>query len=238
MPSISLSNQTYNYTIERQKRKTLQLKLISTNRLQIKAPKSMPLKEITNFIHQKEAWIKQKNALLQHADTTVELFNSTVTDGATLLFRGKKLTLTITISMKKPAIHIIADTLLINLYGNHPMPIDTFLKQWYIKQAALILEERTKFWCKELEVTVNRIMIKDQKTRWGSCSSLGNINYNWRIVMAPDATINYLVIHELAHRTFLDHSKNFWYLVETHCPDYIAQRLWLKQNGHILTRIL
>lgn len=236
MPSISLANQSYAYTIERQKRKTLQLKLISINTLQIKAPTTMPLKEITNFIYRKEAWIVQKNALLQ--DTDSKLIHSTLNDGANLLFRGEKLTLAITISLRKPSIHIASDKLMVNLYGNQPTPIDSFLKQWYVKQAATLLEEKTKFWCKKLSVTVNRIAIKDQKTRWGSCSSLGNINYNWRIVMAPDATIDYLVIHELSHRVFLDHSKNFWNLVETHCPDYIAQRLWLKQNGHRLTSVL
>jgi predicted metal-dependent hydrolase len=236
MPSISLANQSYAYTIERQKRKTLQLKLISINTLQIKAPATMPLKEITNFIYRKEAWIKQKNALLQDADC--ELLNNTLKDGANLLFKGEKLTLAITLSSRKPSIHINADRLMVNLYGNQPAPIDSFLKQWYVRQAATLLEEKTRFWCKKLAVTVNRITIKDQKTRWGSCSSLGNINYNWRIVMAPDATIDYLVIHELSHRVFLDHSNKFWNLVETHCPDYIAQRLWLKQNGHRLTNIL
>lgn len=235
MPSISLANQNYVYTIERQKRKTLQLKLISANTLQIKAPTTMPLKEITNFIHRKEAWIAQKNALLQYTD--YELPNNTLKNGANLLFRGEKLTLAITVSMRKPSIHISSDRLMVNLYGNQLTPIDSFLKQWYVKQAAVLLEEKTMFWCEKLAVTVNRITIKDQKTRWGSCSSLGNINYNWRIVMAPDSTIDYLIIHELSHRVFLDHSKNFWNLVETHCPDYIAQRLWLKQNGHILTRI-
>jgi predicted metal-dependent hydrolase len=236
MPSISLANQSYAYTIERQKRKTLQLKLISMNTLQIKAPTNMPLKEITSFIYRKEAWIAQKNALLQDSDC--DHLNTALNDGANLLFRGEMLTLAIRISLRKPSIQISSDKLMVNLYGNQPTPIDSFLKQWYVKQAATLLEEKTMFWCKKLAVTVNRITIKDQKTRWGSCSSLGNINYNWRIIMAPDATIDYLIIHELSHRVFLDHSKNFWNLVETHCPDYIAQRLWLKQNGHRLTSVL
>lgn len=234
MPSISLANQSYAYTIERQKRKTLQLKLISINTLQIKAPTNMPLKEITNFIHRKEAWIAQKNSFLQHAD--YEFPNNTLKSGANLLFRGEKLTLALTISMKKPSIHIDSDKLMVNLYGNQLTPIEPFLRLWYIRQASTFLEQKTMFWCKKLAVAVNRITIKDQKTRWGSCSSLGNINYNWRIIMAPDSTIDYLVIHELSHRVFLDHSKNFWNLVKTHCPDYTSHRLWLKQNGHILTK--
>ncbi|MBQ8597165.1 MAG: M48 family metallopeptidase, partial [Lachnospiraceae bacterium] len=80
-------------------------------------------------------------------------------------------------------------------------------------------------------VTYEDIRIKDQKSRWGSCSSKGNLNFNWRIVMAPEPVCDYVVIHELCHLVHLDHSERFWKLVESICPGYEQYKKWLKTNG-------
>ena len=81
---------------------------------------------------------------------------------------------------------------------------------------------------------VNRVTIKDTKSRWGSCSSLNNINYNWRIALAPMNAIDYLIAHETAHLRHRDHSKAFWNCVKTLCPFAESGRRWLKQNGGLL----
>jgi predicted metal-dependent hydrolase len=82
---------------------------------------------------------------------------------------------------------------------------------------------------------VGRILIKDQKTRWGSCSSKGNLNFNWRLIMAPPRVIEYLVIHELTHLEHPDHSKRFWNKVAKRLPDYAESEVWLKEHGRGLT---
>ncbi len=81
---------------------------------------------------------------------------------------------------------------------------------------------------------VNRVLIKDTKSRWGSCSGLNNINYSWRISLAPMQVIDYLVAHEVSHLRHRDHSKAFWACVKTLCPEAEAGRRWLKQNGGLL----
>lgn len=81
---------------------------------------------------------------------------------------------------------------------------------------------------------VNRVTIKDTKSRWGSCSSLNNINYNWRIALAPMNAIDYLIAHETAHLRHRDHSKAFWNCVKTLCPFAESGRRWLKQNSGLL----
>ena len=78
------------------------------------------------------------------------------------------------------------------------------------------------------------VRIKNQKTRWGSCSAKGNINLNLRLMMAPDPVIDYVIIHELCHLRELNHSLAFWALVESCCPDYRRWRNWLKQLGPCL----
>ena len=79
-----------------------------------------------------------------------------------------------------------------------------------------------------------RLSIREQKTRWGSCSSQKNINLNWRIILAPEKVLDYLIVHELAHLQQMNHSSAFWSLVETYIPDYRIWRKWLKDNSSAL----
>lgn len=108
------------------------------------------------------------------------------------------------------------------------------LEKWYRKEALLVIREKAKEFAKLLAVDFKDIRIKDQKSRWGSCSSKGNLNFNWRIIMAPEPVCDYVVIHELCHLVFMDHSVNFWNLVESICPDYRQYKKWLKENGRQL----
>jgi predicted metal-dependent hydrolase len=112
------------------------------------------------------------------------------------------------------------------------------LRRWYIENATHHFAEKTTFWAGRIAVQPAKISIRDQKTRWGSCSSRGNINFNWRIVMAPPEIMDYLVIHELCHMRIPNHSSLYWQLVEQFMPEYRQRRDWLKHNSRLLTRIL
>ena len=80
----------------------------------------------------------------------------------------------------------------------------------------------------------HRITIRDQKTLWGSCSAKGTLSFNWRLMLAPPAVLDYVVVHELCHLTHMDHSPAFWQAVAAVCPDYRIHRKWLKEHGHEL----
>ena len=82
-----------------------------------------------------------------------------------------------------------------------------------------------------LGVSLEEIHMKDQKSRWGSGSGRKNLNFNWRIIMAPEEVCDYVIIHELCHLQFMDHSTNFWSLVSEFCPEYQKQKAWLKEHG-------
>ena len=79
-----------------------------------------------------------------------------------------------------------------------------------------------------------RITIRDQKTRWGSCSGRGTLSFNWKLMLAPPAILDYVVVHELCHLTHMNHSRDFWQAVECVLPDYKERRQWLKEHGEEL----
>ncbi len=101
-------------------------------------------------------------------------------------------------------------------------------------QALKYIPGRVAYYAKLMGVTYGRITIRNQKTRWGSCSSKGNLNFNCLLMKAPKEVLDYVVVHELAHRKEMNHSQRFWKEVEKICPDYKEHVRWLKENGHRL----
>lgn len=100
-----------------------------------------------------------------------------------------------------------------------------------IQKAKKVFPERVSHYAEIMGVTYAKITIREQKTRWGSCSSKGNLNFNWKLVLAPDYVLDYVVVHELAHRKVMNHSKQFYTVVAQVMPDYEQARLWLRKNG-------
>ena len=102
------------------------------------------------------------------------------------------------------------------------------------ERAHRIIPERAAYYAKRIGVDYGRITIRHQKTRWGSCSAKGNLNFNCLLMLSPPEVLDYVVVHELCHRKEMNHSKRFWAEVEKAYPEYKAARLWLKRNGQRL----
>ena len=100
------------------------------------------------------------------------------------------------------------------------------------------IPQRVRKYAAIIGVTVGRITIRNQKTRWGSCSSKGNLNFNCLLMLCPEEVRDYVVVHELCHRKELNHSPCFWNEVARVMPDYPVRRKWLKDNGSALIRRL
>ena len=98
-------------------------------------------------------------------------------------------------------------------------------------EALKVIPERVEYFAKVIGVTYGKITIRNQKTRWGSCSSKGNLNFNCLLMLAPPEVLDYVVVHELCHRRQMNHSKAFWLEVEKVLPNYKEVRKWLKEEG-------
>lgn len=110
----------------------------------------------------------------------------------------------------------------------------TALERRYIAAAKDYFPKRAAYYAQFTGGSYSRITIRDQKTRWGSCSAKGTLSFNWRLMLAPPAILDYVVVHELCHLTYMNHSASFWKKVESVYPDYRNARKWLKEHGHEL----
>jgi predicted metal-dependent hydrolase len=109
------------------------------------------------------------------------------------------------------------------------------LERWYRTQARTEIAPRLARATKALNIDkATTLAIRNQRTRWGSCSTTGALSFNWRLLLAPEAVLDYVVWHEVCHLVVMDHSRRFWALVERHVPDYREPRRWLRRNGTAL----
>lgn len=107
-------------------------------------------------------------------------------------------------------------------------------KEWFIRSATEIIIPKAISIAKQIGVEFNKINILDLKFRWGSCTPKDNIHFNWRLIKAPIAVIEYIIVHELTHLLEANHSPEFWNRVSAQLPNYDKAKLWLKENGHEL----
>ena len=111
------------------------------------------------------------------------------------------------------------------------------LRQFYKRESIIYITERVKFWAKEMSSHPSKLSFREPKSRWGSCSSKGSINLNWRLILFKPSVVDYVIVHELSHLKHLNHSNDFWQHVQKFCPDYEICEKELKQN-HLLTQFL
>ncbi len=107
-------------------------------------------------------------------------------------------------------------------------------KDMIYMKAHQVFSRKALYYSRLMSVTYNRITVREQKTRWGSCSSRRNLNFNWRLLLAPDEIVDYVVVHELAHLREMNHSAKFYAIIESILPDYKNRQNWLKENGYRL----
>ena len=110
-----------------------------------------------------------------------------------------------------------------------PAPPPELLSKTDRMKIQLKIGKRVRHYCEAMGVTVGYVTVKNQKTRWGSCSAKGNVNFNYQLAFLPEELLDYVVIHELAHRRHMNHSRAFWAEVEKYCPDYLERREQLKE---------
>ena len=150
-------------------------------------------------------------------------------------FLGKDLMLKINISDEKKT-YIKNDYICLDLKNNTKINKEKIKKElelFYRSFSEKILKEKTLIESKKMNLKVKGIKVRSYKNRWGSCSSNGDISYNWKLIMAPDKIINYVIIHELCHLIYFNHSRDYWREVRKKLPNYRESKEWLKSNQYL-----
>ncbi len=156
-----------------------------------------------------------------------------LTANETIPYRGQ--TVKIIHTPEKPAKIEVKDGILI--VGGPLSGFETRLQNWLKKEAKLALSEAIEKFVDTLGQRPRRLMVRDTRSRWGSCSTRRTLSFSWRLIMAPPDILHYVVAHEMAHLAEMNHSPAFWIIVEKMCPDWKKSRRWLKSDGNSLMLI-
>ena len=198
--------------------------------LTVVIPGSQNIEQITDLLRKKRRWILDKLAEYGKAQSTAA--EKKLKSGDSIPYLGRHLKVAV-VERHDPStpvsVRLEKNRLLVNLDSQNGR-LNMALEWWYRQQAEILIKKRADELCSLLGVTYGRLSIRRAKTRWGSCSRKGNLNFNWKLMMAPEPVVDYVIIHELAHLKEMNHSKKFWNLVAEHCPKWRKHRQWLKEH--------
>ena len=195
-------------TIIKSNRRTVAIQVNSDLTVTVRAPRWISKREIERILKDKESWILKNIEKMRIRNTTGR--NATGRDATNGSVANGDATDGATTNVNR-------------LTSEEIKKLST--------EASKYIPERVAYFSKIVGVSYGRITIRNQKTRWGSCSSKGNLNFNCLLMLTPPEVIDYVVVHELCHRKQMNHSKAFWNEVAKVCPDYKTQVKWLRTEG-------
>lgn len=222
------------YRIIQSDRSTMALQVTKTGEIIVRMPRRLPLQAGHELAQKNRNWVHVHVAKVREASIKKELFHWS--EGAVVLLFGKNRILRVNPDFSKSSFLVrdMKEELIITgPADNHgglkgEAVIKEVMKLWYRQMAGPYLKEKAARFAVKMMVDYSRITIRDQATRWGSCSTRGNLNFNWRLVLLPEELADYVVVHELAHRIHMNHSRAFWEIVKKELPDYGVRRRKLK----------
>jgi predicted metal-dependent hydrolase len=228
--SLPLQGLPLNCLVTRSRRKTLALH-VRHDKVEVRAPLHITTAEIVDFIQKHQHWLKRKLSEKQQRAAEVLLLK----DGATIFYKGRSLKLVLQ-KANQPGIIIGDDQMLIQGPDVSQEGAARILKHWLQQQAKAWLPPRTRALADYLGAghKLKDVVFRKTRSKWGHCTAGGRIQYNWLIMLAPDAVIDYMISHEVCHLLHMNHSPAFWQAVASVCPDYTRYTGWLKRNEHRL----
>ena len=221
--------------IIRTRRKTIALIVQADGSLVVRAPLRASNRQIAEIVEQKAEWIRTR---LAQAIARPQPETHKFASGEQFWYLGRAYPLTISqgaqdrleLSAGQFKLFLRLVSPLRAAHGKEKMAQALFIA-WYRRQACQVLEERVSFLARLTRFSYCQVKITSAHTRWGSCSGRGTLSFSWRLVMAPLAVIDYVVVHELVHTVIKGHGQDFWGRVEALTPEYKRYIRWLKENG-------
>lgn len=209
--------------------------VVECGQVLIRVPNSLPVSRVEKLIRSRSDWIREKLNIQSHI---VIQRPKEMVSGESFSYLGRNYRLKMIrgesseVKLKNGYLTLTHDKNLTDVQR------DNFVRQslqsWYQFRALEKLREKVSRYEKLVGVQSKSVTVHDFKSRWGSCSISGDLRFNWRIIMAPNSIVDYVVVHELSHLLHHDHSEKFWKTIESLISEYRQRKQWLRLNGHVL----
>ncbi len=211
------------YNVRRSARaKRVRVTVDATRGVEVVLPRRAPEREAAAAIRELRPWIERRVAEVERVRRTV------AARGHTVPYLGEQLRLVA--QPGRTRVHRRGTELLVPV---EPAQISA-IERWYRHEARGQIGARLDHACAATRTSYTRLTIRGQRTRWASCSRSGAMSFNWRLLLAPEPVLDYVVWHEVCHLRVMDHSPRFWALLARHCPDYRLHIRWLRRHGATL----
>jgi Predicted metal-dependent hydrolase len=223
------------FTVIFKKRKTMEIAVEPPNNIIVTAPIGTTEDEILKKVESKGSWLIQKIYSFKHMNYMP--IQREFVNGESFMYLGRNYSLQIELDLesgsrvKNPKVKLYRGKFIVKASNKNEEDIRKAMEQWYRDRAKEVIETRVKYYQRFFNIEPTEIRIKEQKKRWGSCTSKNELLFNWRCIMAKSNALDYIVVHEMCHMYHKDHSKEFWELVASVLPDYELRKEWLKNYG-------
>ncbi len=184
-------------------------------------------REARRFVEEHRDWLERARARMRHRPRAAEVW----TVGTHVLWRGEPAEVRAASAGEKPQVCLAADVFRVPQLEGDLRPT---LEAHFARRARVELPARTWELAAVTGVEVKHVTVRNQRSRWGSCSASGTISLNWRLVQTPDLVRDYIIYHELMHLREMNHSVRFWARVEEVCPNWREAERWIKRNGSLV----
>ena len=228
--SIVANGQRLEYTLIQSTRADVLLQALPKAGVRVYAPKHMRLRDVDALVRERAGELRR---MLGEVEAKLEADRRAhpVTDGSLIAIEGRRRVLRLHAGARRSG-RLVGDEYHLTLPEPDSDPaVRAALKSALSALALKRVRERLEHYIPRVGRRPGRVAIRDQKSRWGSCSQKGNVNFNWKLIMAPPPALDYVVIHELCHLYEFNHSPRFWALVEAQMPEYEVWKKWLKEHA-------
>ena len=225
---------TLEYTVRRSERARHARINVDPGGVEVVVPRRMPLRRVPPFVEEKRPWIERTLRRFERARTAVAPVR--LEDGGSVPFLGEELRLSVRVEPGRMRAHVArrGERLFVAVGAPGAAALRAALERWYRREARRELAERLAAAAARAGASYRSLTIRGQRTRWASCSDGGAMSFNWRLLLAPEPVLDYVVEHEVAHLEVMGHSRRFWALVERRCTDYREHERWLRRYGSTL----
>ena len=218
---IRFQGKKLEYTLIQAPRRDVLIQALEGNLTRVYAPKRMPLSELDALVAQRAGEIRAMQQALAPAP---------LRSGECVRVEGRPRRLRLERGTGESSL-TETEWVLFCPDPENARQVRDRARSFLAEMALVRIRERLEVYAPRIGVSYGRVTVRNQRTRWGSCSAKGNLNFNWRLILAPEKCLEYVVIHELCHRREFNHSARFWDLVQRQMRDYQVWKDYLKKNG-------